>query len=53
MPKQAGEQGKAMNGQAQGQEVQKNKRNTKKQDIEFFSNEKGPATCCGVLVFNS
>ena len=36
MPKQAGEQGKAMNGQAQGQEVRKNERKRKRQDIEPF-----------------
>ena len=42
MPNKSDKQGKAIKVLAWGQDVRKNKRNTKKQAFEFFSNEKRP-----------
>ena len=48
------DKGKAIKVLAWGQDVRKNERKAKKQDIEFFLNEKGPTTfVVGSLVFNS
>ena len=49
MPKQARNGSKAIKVLGQGQEMQKNERKRKRQDIEFFSNEKGPAIFCRVF----
>ena len=49
MPKQARNGSKAIKVLGQGQEMRRNERRRKRQDIEFFSNEKGPAIFCRVF----